>query len=56
LKDIGEKGFYIEPTAASTTAGISKYVQRSHPDETIVSVFTGHGLKTTEKMLKILNE
>ncbi len=56
LRDIGEKGFYIEPTAASTTAGISKYVQRSHSDETIVSVFTGNGLKTTEKMVKILDE
>ena len=56
LKDICEKGFYIEPTAASTTAGVSKYVQRSNSDETIVSVFTGHGLKTTEKMVKILNE
>jgi threonine synthase len=56
LRDIGEKGFYIEPTAASTTAGISKYVQRSNPDETIVSVFTGNGLKTTEKMVKIVNE
>lgn len=56
LKDICNKGFYIEPTAASTTAGISKYVRESNADETIVSLFTGHGLKTTEKMVKILNE
>ncbi|UCE73077.1 MAG: threonine synthase [Methanomassiliicoccales archaeon] len=56
LKDICKKGFYIEPTAASTTAGINNYVRRSNPDETIVSLFTGHGLKTTEKMVKILNE
>ncbi len=56
LRDMCRKGFYIEPTAASTTAGISKYVRRSHPNETIVSLFTGHGLKTTEKMVKLLNE
>jgi len=56
LKDICSKGFYIEPTAASTTAGICKYVRESNPDEIIVSLFTGHGLKTTEKMLKVLNE
>ncbi|MFB0507609.1 MAG: threonine synthase [Thermodesulfobacteriota bacterium] len=55
LKDMCKKGFYIEPTAASTAAGISKYVQESNPDETIVSLFTGHGLKTTEKMLTVLN-
>ena len=55
LKDMCKRGFYIEPTAASTTAGISTYVRRSHPDETIVSLFTGHGLKTTEKMVKLLD-
>ncbi len=55
LKDMCRKGFYIEPTAASTTAGISKYVQDSNADETIVSLFTGHGLKTTEKMLRVFN-
>ena len=47
-------GFYIEPTSAATIAGLSKYLENSHPDEIIVSVFTGHGLKTTEKMVKLL--
>lgn len=56
LKELCQKGYYIEPTAASTIAGIKKYLQESNPEETIVSVFSGHGLKTTEKMLKILNE
>jgi threonine synthase len=55
LKDMCKKGFYIEPTAASTSAGISKYVQESNPHETIVSLFTGHGLKTTEKMLQVIS-
>jgi len=55
LREICKKGLYIEPTAASTTAGIMKYVERSNPNETIVSLLTGHGLKTTEKMVKILD-
>ena len=56
LRRICKKGFYIEPTSAATIAGINKYLKRSAPDEVIVSIFTGHGLKTTEKILKILNE
>jgi threonine synthase len=56
LKEVCKKGYYIEPTSASTTAGIKKYLQGSDSGEMIVSVFTGHGLKTTEKMLKIVNE
>jgi len=56
LKEICKKGYYIEPTSAATIAGIKKHLQKSNPDEVIVSVFTGHGLKTTEKMLKLLNE
>jgi threonine synthase len=56
LRHLCEKGFYIEPTSAATIAGLSKYLESSHPDEIIVSVFTGHGLKTTEKMVKLLNE
>lgn len=55
LKEICRKGYYIEPTAAATIAGIKKYLPQSKSDEVIVSVFTGHGLKTTEKMLKLLN-
>ena len=56
IRRLCEMGFYIEPTSAATIAGLSKYLESSHPDEIIVSVFTGHGLKTTEKMLKILRE
>jgi len=50
LKEICRRGFYIEPTSAATTAGIEKYLHRSDPSETVVSVLTGHGLKATEKM------
>ena len=52
LKAICEKGFYIEPTSAATVAGVEVYLREYTPavGEVIVSVFTGHGLKTTEKM------
>jgi len=53
---ICKKGFYIEPTSAAVVAGINKYLKESSPDEVIVSIFTGHGLKTAEKIAKILNE
>jgi threonine synthase len=56
LRDLCQRGFYVEPTSAATTAGLRKYLEISHSDETIVSVLTGHGLKATEKMLKILRE
>jgi len=56
LQDFCKKGFYIEPTSTATMAGLIQYLKNSNPDELIVSVFTGHGLKATEKMLKILEE
>jgi threonine synthase len=56
LRRVSRKGFYIEPTAAATVAGVLQYLRNSDPEEIIVSVFTGHGLKATEKMLKILEE
>ena len=56
LMDLCRKGFYLEPTSAATIAGVEKYVKCSHPKELIVSIITGHGLKSTEKMLKILGE
>ena len=40
----------------SAVAGIKKYLKKSKPNEVIVSVFTGHGLKTTEKILKIFGK
>lgn len=54
LKETCRRGYYIEPTAAATIAGIKKYLPQSISDEVIVSTFTGHGLKTTEKMLQLL--
>ncbi len=54
LHDMSRKGFYIEPTSAATTAGVAKYLSQVAEDEVIVSVLTGHGLKATEKMLKLI--
>jgi threonine synthase len=53
---LARKGFYVEPTAAAAIAAVPKYLARLKKDEVIVSVLTGHGLKSTEKMLKILEE
>ena len=55
LKEICEKGFYIEPTSAATIAGLKSYLAESDSDEVVVSVFTGHGLKTTETIVKMLD-
>jgi threonine synthase len=58
LLEVGKRGFYIEPTSAATIAGLKKYIESgsNYGDETLVTVFTGHGLKSTENMLKVLNE
>jgi threonine synthase len=55
LKEICARGFYIEPTSAATIAGLKSYLAESNSDEVVVSVFTGHGLKTTETMVKMLD-
>ncbi|MAG14402.1 MAG: threonine synthase [Dehalococcoidales bacterium] len=54
LQEIGRQGYFIEPTSAVVIAGIKEYLSASSTGEVIVSVFTGHGLKATEKMLAIL--
>jgi len=42
---IAAMGNYIEPTSAATIAGLEKYVLSSF-DQIIVSLFSGHGLKS----------
>lgn len=49
----GQMGFYIEPTSAATIGGLRKYLTQSN-DEIIVSLFSGHGLKATEKIMKLI--
>jgi threonine synthase len=52
---VGRMGLYIEPTSAATIAGLLQYLQTSPAGERIVSVFTGSGLKSTEKLLSLLD-
>ncbi len=54
LRSLCARGYYVEPTAAATAAGVEKYLVNHPRSELIVSVFTGSGLKATEKMLALL--
>ena len=49
LMDMARKGFYIEPTSAATIAGLEQYLEASQDEGVVVSVFTGHGLKSAER-------
>jgi len=51
LREMGRKGHFIEPTSAATIAGLKKYLKEKRRKETVVSTFTGMGLKSAEKML-----
>ncbi len=51
---IARKGFYIEPTSATVVAAISKIAEKLH-GQNVVTVFSGHGLKSTEKVLHLLD-
>jgi threonine synthase len=55
LRLITAMGFYVEPTAAATVAGVRSYLASATGRERVVSVFTGHGLKSTEKMLHMFH-
>ena len=54
LFQICKNGLYVEPTSAAAIAGFRKYRNRAR--ETIVVPLTGHGLKSTEKVLKIFSK
>jgi threonine synthase len=53
LKEMGQRGHYIEPTAAATIAGLQKYLKHIKK-EVVVSTLTGVGLKATEKIGHLL--
>ncbi len=53
LRALCRQGAYLEPTSAATTAAVNQYLGRLKQDEVIVTIFSGHGLKSTEKMLKL---
>lgn len=50
LKDIATQGLFVEPTSASSIAAFNKY--NMSKNEIIVLPITGHGLKTTDKLVK----
>ncbi len=54
LLKMAHMGFYIEPTSAAVIAGLEQYLSGAAQDELVVSVFTGHGLKATEKLLSLV--
>jgi threonine synthase len=54
FRRMGRRGHYIEPTSAATIAGLEKYVITMTADGLVVSVLTGHGLKSTDKILSRL--
>jgi threonine synthase len=53
--DMGKSGFFIEPTAAVAIAGVQELLRRPGDRETIVSVFTGNGLKAGHVLDEILH-
>lgn len=55
LKSAIGRGYLIEPTAAAAFAGLQKYLSTENESETVVSVFTGHGLKSPEKIRYFLD-
>jgi len=57
LKKVSKLGFYIEPTSAAATAGLSQLITKKiiKPKDLTVVILTGFGLKATDK-IEILKE
>lgn len=55
LKLCFSKGFYIEPTSAATIAGLIKAKENLN-EKIWVTLFSGHGLKSTEKIMSLLKK
>lgn len=52
---MAQQGYFIEPTSAAVIAGLRQYLRyHAQPDEDILSVITGHGLKAADKIGKLL--
>ncbi|MFY8189753.1 MAG: threonine synthase [Bacteroidia bacterium] len=54
-KEMASLGFFIEPTSAACIAGLNQYLSGLVQPEICVSLFSGNGLKSIEKISKILN-
>jgi threonine synthase len=53
---LGAQGYFVEPTAAVSIAGVGRISPALQPEERIVSVFSGHGLKASNAIAAILDE
>ncbi len=49
-RDLSSRGFCIEPTSAATIAAVPEVCGRYSKDSVIVTLFSGHGLKSPEKL------
>ena len=55
LKASARQGVYIEPTSAAAVAAVGQLKDRLHKEERVVVPLTGHGLKATPRIEKILD-
>jgi threonine synthase len=55
LLELGRNGFFIEPTAAVAAAGTRELLRRPGDRESVVSVFTGSGLKAGHVLDEVLH-
>jgi threonine synthase len=57
LQALGRLGMFVEPTAATAGAALSRLLGDGtiRPDQTTVVVLTGHGLKATDKIAELLD-
>lgn len=55
LFEIGQRGFYIEPTSATAIAGLDYLINENliERDEKTAVIISGNGLKATDKIMKI---
>jgi threonine synthase len=56
LRALGRLGLFVEPTAATAGAALSRLLRDGtiRADQTTVAVLTGHGLKATDKIAELL--
>ncbi|MBV9018203.1 MAG: pyridoxal-phosphate dependent enzyme [Alphaproteobacteria bacterium] len=56
LQALGGLGLFVEPTAATAAAALSRLIRDGtiRPEDTTVVVLTGHGLKATDKIAELL--
>jgi threonine synthase len=58
LRRLIRAGFFVEPTSASALAGIDSLARSGaiSPDETVVAVLTGSGLKALDRIQSLIGE